>query len=72
VLPLALLFSVFLSNMSGDWIASKLLWIVLALAYASGQWQQASTHVLPLERAQTRRIGMLEPVRVRAQSSRRR
>ncbi len=38
VLPLALLFSVFLSNMSGDWIASKLIWVVLAFAYASGHW----------------------------------
>jgi O-antigen ligase len=71
VLPLALLFSVFLSNMSGDWIASKLIWIVLALAYASGQWQQAFTPVLPLEQSQARRIGVLVPVRVRAQSIRR-
>jgi O-antigen ligase len=35
VLPLALCCSVFLSNMSGDWIASKLIWLVLAYAYAS-------------------------------------
>jgi O-antigen ligase len=35
VLPLALCCSVFLSNMSGDWIASKLIWVVLAYAYAS-------------------------------------
>jgi O-antigen ligase len=41
VLPLALLASVFLSNMSGDWIASKLLWIVLAFAAASVHWRNA-------------------------------
>jgi O-antigen ligase len=35
VLPLALCCSVFLSNMSGDWIAGKLIWVVLAYAYAS-------------------------------------
>jgi len=38
VLPLALLGSLFVSNMSGDWIASKLLWVVLAYALASGKW----------------------------------
>jgi O-antigen ligase len=41
VLPLALLGSVFLSNMSGDWIASKLIWIVLAFAFASARWSEA-------------------------------
>jgi O-antigen ligase len=41
VLPLALLVLVFLSNMSGDWIASKLLWIVLAFAAASVHWRSA-------------------------------
>jgi O-antigen ligase len=41
VLPLALFCSVFLSNMSGDWIASKLIWVVLAFAFASGQWREA-------------------------------
>ena len=41
VLPLALCCSVFLSNMSGDWIASKLIWLVLALAYASAHWAPA-------------------------------
>ena len=39
VLPLALLGSLFLANMSGDWVASKLLWLVLAYGYASGRWQ---------------------------------
>ncbi len=38
ILPLALLGSLFVSNMSGDWIASKLLWVVLAYALASGKW----------------------------------
>lgn len=38
VLPLALLGSLFVSNMSGDWLASKLLWVVLAYALASGKW----------------------------------
>jgi O-antigen ligase len=38
VLPLALLCSVLISNMSGDWIASKLIWVVLAYAIASGRW----------------------------------
>ena len=38
-LPSALLCSLFLSNMSGDWGASKLLWIVLAYAVASSQWR---------------------------------
>ena len=41
VLPLALFCSVFLSNMSGDWIAGKLIWVVLAYAYASERWQPA-------------------------------
>jgi O-antigen ligase len=40
VLPLALFCSVLLSNMSGDWIASKLIWVVLAFAFASGQWRE--------------------------------
>jgi O-antigen ligase len=38
ILPLALCGSVFISNMSGDWIASKLIWIVLAFAVASTGW----------------------------------
>jgi O-antigen ligase len=37
-LPLALLCSLFLANMSGDWGASKLLWLVLAYAFVSGKW----------------------------------
>jgi O-antigen ligase len=41
VLPLALFCSVLISNMSGDWIASKLIWVVLAYALASGSWSAA-------------------------------
>jgi O-antigen ligase len=41
VLPLALFCSVLISNMSGDWIASKLIWVVLAYALASGSWRAA-------------------------------
>jgi O-antigen ligase len=41
VLPLALLCSVLISNMSGDWISSKLIWVVLAYALASGSWAAA-------------------------------
>ena len=37
VLPLALFCSVLISNMSGDWIAAKLIWVVLAYALASEQ-----------------------------------
>jgi O-antigen ligase len=39
VLPLALVCSVFISNMSGDWIASKLIWVVLAYGLASSAWE---------------------------------
>lgn len=41
VLPLALLVTLLLANMSGDWLASKLLWITLAYAFASGLWRPA-------------------------------
>ncbi|HZB27304.1 MAG TPA: hypothetical protein VE282_01985, partial [Gemmatimonadales bacterium] len=41
VLPLALFGSVFLSNMSGDWIAGKLIWLMLAFAVASVEWSGA-------------------------------
>jgi O-antigen ligase len=41
VLPLALFCSVLISNMSGDWIAAKLIWVVLAYALASERWQPA-------------------------------
>lgn len=42
VLPLALLCSVIISNMSGDWIASKLIWLVLGYALASESWRFAA------------------------------
>jgi O-antigen ligase len=38
VMPLALFASVLIANMSGDWIASKLVWLTLAYAFASGRW----------------------------------
>ncbi|MGH7508901.1 MAG: O-antigen ligase family protein [Gemmatimonadales bacterium] len=44
VLPLALFCSLFIANMSGDWIASKLLWVVLAYALASGRWPGTLPH----------------------------
>jgi hypothetical protein len=50
VLPLALLATLFLANMSGDWLASKLLWLVLAYAYASGKWlRPAFSHPVPVK-----------------------
>jgi O-antigen ligase len=41
-LPCALFCSVVISNMSGDWIASKLIWVVLAYAMASVAWEAAT------------------------------
>jgi O-antigen ligase len=41
VLPLALFCVALISNMSGDWIASKLIWVVLAYSLASGNWRGA-------------------------------
>jgi O-antigen ligase len=53
VLPLALFCSVLISNMSGDWIAAKLIWVVLAYALASERWQPAGLglRVVRLERS---------------------
>lgn len=48
VLPLALFCSLFLSNMSGDWPASKLLWLVLAYAFVSGKWSTSAPGQLPV------------------------
>jgi hypothetical protein len=72
VLPFALLFSVFLSNMSGDWIASKLIWIVLAFAYASGEWERVINALPAVARSRALGVGVLAPVPVTPQSSRRR
>ena len=36
IVPLALLSTVLLANMSGNWIASKLLWLAMAYALAAG------------------------------------
>jgi O-antigen ligase len=38
VLPLALFAALLIANMSGDWIAGKLVWLVLGYALASGKW----------------------------------
>jgi O-antigen ligase len=62
VLPLALLCSLFLSNMSGDWGGSKLLWLVLAYALASGLWRAAPRWPAPLR---SRRWVMTMPYGVR-------
>jgi O-antigen ligase len=48
VLPLALFCSLFLSNMSGDWVASKLIWLVLAYAFVSGKWGISPHRQLPV------------------------
>jgi O-antigen ligase len=45
VLPLALFCSVLISNMSGDWIAAKLIWVILAFAFASERWQPAASRL---------------------------
>jgi O-antigen ligase len=58
VLPLALFCSVLISNMSGDWVASKLLWIVLAYGLASGVWRAAA----PVSAAVPRLSGRWMPV----------
>jgi hypothetical protein len=62
VLPLALLCSLFLANMSGDWVASKLLWFVLAYAFVSGRWQAVHGWPVPV---QSRRWVMAMPSRVK-------
>jgi O-antigen ligase len=63
VLPLALLCSLFLSNMSGDWGGSKLLWVMLAYALVSGTWPSAPRWPLPLR---SRRWIMTSPFGVRS------
>jgi O-antigen ligase len=56
VLPLALLCTLFVANMSGDWIASKLLWLALAYAFVSGRWRSPVSG--PEERVEPRRWAM--------------
>jgi O-antigen ligase len=48
VLPLALLCSLFLANMSGGWGASKLLWLVLAYAFVSCRWHAPLPRLAPV------------------------
>jgi O-antigen ligase len=50
VLPLALLGTLFITNMSGDWIASKLLWLVLAYAFVSVRWTATARQRVSTER----------------------
>jgi O-antigen ligase len=64
VLPLALFCSVLISNMSGDWIAAKLIWVVLAYALASERWQSAGLRLRVAAPAQP----VLAPARVLAAS----
>ncbi len=64
VLPLALFCSVLISNMSGDWIAAKLIWVVLAYALASERWQSAGLRLRVPASAQP----ALAPARVLAAS----
>jgi O-antigen ligase len=47
-LPVALSCSLFLSNMSGDWAASKLLWLVLAYAFVSSRWRASAPWPVPV------------------------
>jgi hypothetical protein len=63
VLPLALLCSIFLSNMSSDWGGSKLLWVMLAYALVSGTWPSGPRSPLPLR---SRRWTMTAPFGVRS------
>jgi O-antigen ligase len=44
VVPLALAATVMMANISGNWIASKLLWITLAYALASAGYAGAAVH----------------------------
>lgn len=50
-LALALFAGVMFANMSGNWIASKLLWLVLAYALASATYAYATAPPPPLARA---------------------
>jgi O-antigen ligase len=56
VLPLALFTSLLIANMSGDWIASKLVWLVLAYALASGEWR-VPVRLLPAVSPKRRQLG---------------
>jgi len=42
ILPFALMVSVLVANMSGNWMASKLLWLSFAYAIASGRRIEAA------------------------------
>lgn len=61
VLPLALFASVLLANMSGDWIASKLVWLVLAYALASGSWPAPAARLRMASDRVRRQLGVNGP-----------
>ena len=71
VLPLALFCSVLISNMSGDWIAGKLIWVVLAYAFASERWQQADLRLRVVRLEHSRRFPSLAQAVVPSQRDRR-
>jgi O-antigen ligase len=56
VLPLALFASLLIANMSGDWIASKLVWLVFAYALASGAWRALARSPMSADRVR-RQLG---------------
>jgi O-antigen ligase/polysaccharide polymerase Wzy-like membrane protein len=58
VLPLALFASVLIANMSGDWIASKLVWLVLAYALASGRWPAPAARLRKASDPVRRQLGV--------------
>jgi O-antigen ligase len=71
VLPLALFCSVLISNMSGDWIAGKLIWVVLAYAFASERWQQVDLRLRVVRLEHSRRFPSLAQAVVPSQRDRR-
>lgn len=48
ILPFAVMISVLVANMSGNWMASKLLWFAFAYAIASDRRAASVAYVSPL------------------------
>jgi O-antigen ligase len=64
-LPLAMVFTVIVINMSGNWIASKLDWLMMAYALASASLLLAVSHRQPVaKRAPTPRFHRATPASV--------
>jgi len=61
VVPLALAATVMMANISGNWIASKLLWITLAYALASAGYAGAVVQPVRRRRAEPLSLPQLEP-----------